>query len=79
MGDLGRLERSDNVFTRDVLGLRHRTQDGIKCANAQRAMVGHCHPVMLRRFGLQNDVAADLVDLAITPLTRERGDQLPVR
>jgi hypothetical protein len=54
----------------------HRADDAIERADTQRIMIGHREPLMRRRVGLQNDVAAFLVHDAVTPIAAEGFDQL---
>ena len=63
----GGLQRGEDVFAGDALGGGDLAQDGVEGADAQRLVVGNRQPVMARRLGLQNDMAADLVDLLVGP------------
>ena len=51
----------------DALVGGHLAQDRAESADAQRSVVWNREAVMLRGLRLQDDVAADLVDLSVIP------------
>jgi hypothetical protein len=55
----------NNVFAPDAFGLGRRAQDGIERAAPQRCVIRDRQTVVSWLVRLKNDMAADLVDLAI--------------
>ena len=70
------IERGENILARDALRGGHLAEDGVKSADAQRLVVWNRKAVMLRGLGLQNDVAADLVDLPVSPAGAQDARQI---
>jgi hypothetical protein len=60
-----------NIIFSDALDLGHGAENGIERADAQWTVIRHGQPVMTRSIGFQNDVAALLIDPAITVMFTE--------
>lgn len=63
-------------FLRHALVRSNRGKDRIQRSDSQRRMRGDGDPVVRRIFGLQNNVAADLMNLGVLPMLREVFDQV---
>jgi hypothetical protein len=72
-----RLQGRDYLFARDAFGCRNRSQNRVQCSNAKRSVIRHGKPMMPGRLRLEDDVAALLVDLCISPTTDECRRDLP--
>jgi hypothetical protein len=60
----------------DAFVFPHGPQDGIRRSDA-KALVGRdCHTLMSGLFGLQNDVAAFLMDDSIAPVPAKHIDEI---
>lgn len=66
--------RIQNIFLRQTLDLGHGAQDGVKRADAQRIVVGDSQPMVARGIGLQDDMAAFLIDPPIAVMLAEELD-----
>jgi len=55
--------------------LGHQPEYGVERADSQRSVILHRYPLMGRRFGLENDVTARLVDNPIIPMLAKSLDQ----
>lgn len=70
-GDAERAETSkvgENLFLGDALVGGDQSQDRIQCPDTQKSVGGNRHPLMARILGLQDHVAADLVDDRVAPM-----------
>ena len=64
------LSSGENRFLGDGVDFRNSVEDGVERADADGIMVGHGKAMVRRRFGLQNDVASDLVDLLVAVMLK---------
>lgn len=67
----GKSQGRDDGFASRLLGGRYFAQDSVESSQAERLVVGDRNPVVTGRIGLQNDVAADLVNLGVAPIATE--------
>ncbi len=72
----GKSQSRDDGFASCLLGGHYFVQDGVEGAEAKRLVVGGRNAVVTGRVGLQNDVAADLVDFNITPIATEHRHEV---
>src|ERR1700733_11858161 len=78
LGKDASLERSQYVLLVHALVLRHQPQNAVEGTDADRIVVGYRDTLMRRRIGLQDDVAAFLMNLAVVPMLAEGlGDLAP--
>ena len=56
--------------------LGDEAQERIQSSNTQDFVVGNGDTLVGRRFSVQNNVTADLMDLAIAPIATEQLDQV---
>lgn len=70
------LQRIKQSLAFDALVCGDRSHDGVKRAHPERIVIGNRQPLVAGGFGLQNDVAADLMKLAIAPVAAQHADQL---
>ena len=57
----------EQVFPERPLVSGHGLEDAVQCADSKRRVRWYYDPVMAGGFGLENDVAADLMDESIPP------------